>query len=59
MTNLEKIRAMSAEELAGFVYGITACCSDEHCSICPMDRNCAYYGSTENIKEWLNSEAKK
>ncbi len=57
MTNLEKIKSMNTEEMAGFL--ADACC-----------RNCAFYDSesvikcieanktcAEGIKIWLESEA--
>ena len=59
MTNIEKIRAMSAEELAEFLYDITDCCSTENCLPCLLKKNCAYYGNDENIEEWLLEEVEE
>jgi predicted metal-binding protein len=36
MTNGDKIRSMTDEELAEFINGITGACSDGECSQCAM-----------------------
>ena len=48
MTNFEKIKNMSVEELANFICGLTYC---DYCPIC-------YRGGCEHSWErWLESEA--
>ena len=56
MTNLEKIRAMSAEELAGWLDHITYCCSSGSlCLECPISLIC----HKEDLKNWLESEVEE
>ena len=55
MTNEEKIKSLSSEELARFLTRLTECCSFEDCedfNKCPVVKSCCY-GSMLN---WLNSE---
>lgn len=57
MTNLEKIRAMTAEELAEFLDRVTIICSDcsdGRCRNCPL--NASFECSKEGISKWLESE---
>lgn len=56
MTNLEKIRSMSAEELAGWLEHITDCCSSNGlCLECPF----AFICNKEGLKNWLESEVEE
>lgn len=55
MTNYEKIKGMSVEELTEFLdeYFGQICMAVDNCGCCPLNREgeeCA------NIKEWLESE---
>ena len=50
MTNFEKIKNMSAKELADFICGLTDCNS---CSIC-CSGGCEY-----SWEQWLKSEAEE
>lgn len=54
MTNLDRIRAMTADELAEFFKKITTCRIDMDFYECP----CCRIRSSENteIAEWLKSE---
>lgn len=58
MTNLEKIRAMSADELVEFLM-----CLYDACSYCPARRECRKFGRKHScnytIKYWLESEVKE
>lgn len=57
MTNIEKIRAMSAEELAGWLEHITDCCSSGGmCLECPFAFICNKEGG---LKNWLESEVEE
>lgn len=57
MTNLDRIRAMTAEELAEFLDKVTGCCAgidSTDCDNCPLYKG---RGCCENsIAEWLESE---
>ena len=56
MTNLEKIRAMSAEELAGWLEHITNYCSSgDLCLECQF----AFICNKEGLKNWLESEVEE
>ena len=53
MTNREKLRAMTDEELAEYVCNI-----DRMCSGCPGVRLCTYLGGHANgMIKWLQAEA--
>lgn len=57
MTNFEKIKNMSVEELTNFLNGISDCCdSDDYnaCDNCPLTVDEC---SCDGIKLWLESEA--
>lgn len=56
MTNLGKIRSMSAEELARFLEEITDLCYSHDCTGCPLN-NGARFCYNANIESWLNKEA--
>ncbi len=51
MTNFEKIKAMSVEEMVDFLWGMSSC---THCKVEDCDgysNNCILY-----LKKWLESE---
>lgn len=51
MTNYEKIKAMSIDEMAMFLANYVAC------EYCPMENSCiAKAGCDELFKQWLESE---
>ncbi len=57
MTNADKIRNMSDEELAEFLYDLSS-----HCYECGDFNGCGcYYGNKEcqNFTEWLQQEVKQ
>lgn len=57
MTNEEKIKNMSTEELAKFLDGISP---GYYCGACPVLKICYNYGRTKCVKklfEWLKEEA--
>ena len=60
MTNFEKIKAMSVEEMAELLGGLTdrACVN---CNDCLMKKECQYpfLGCDENALKWLESEAEE
>jgi len=60
ITNADRIRAMTDEELAGWLERIRLCCSTDLCGRnCPFAEVC--YSSAEAPKEmldWLKKEAK-
>lgn len=58
-TNLEKIRAMSAEELAGFLYKVTGCCESEDCLSCPMHSIRIGCETKTDVLTWLESEVEE
>ena len=59
MTNGDKIRSMTDEELADFINDVTDCCSDGYiCEKCPLNS----VGSHCNIytfEKWLKQEVQK
>ena len=51
-TNADRIRAMSDEELATFIYTATRACNNYECESCPIgDENCP------NLDKWLKQPA--
>lgn len=54
MTNYEKIKNMTVEEMAEFLEKITDYCNAKTCKDCPLCR-CIFCCATE-IECWLNSE---
>jgi hypothetical protein len=55
MTNYERIKAMSVDELASFFCNIiTEVEAEDPCAICPARKHCRY-GHT-GMKDWLESE---
>lgn len=58
MTNADKIRAMSNEELAKFLYEFIV--EDNDWKHCQRDANCeSGIGCSPCYKQWLESEAKE
>ncbi|MCR5835987.1 MAG: hypothetical protein K6G88_05750 [Lachnospiraceae bacterium] len=55
MTNFEKIKEMSKEELVNFFYDILSC---EDCFI-NVDNMCNHHNCKTSIKEWLEQEAEE
>lgn len=54
MTNFERIKQMTIEELADFLDKITYCCKyDSECGYCPLYNACI---GTTSSKTWLESE---
>lgn len=57
MTNCEKIKGMSVEELANYLFEITDNCSSQMaCSQGCHDDYCPEYCTLETCKKWLESE---
>lgn len=57
MTNYEKIKNMSIEDLAHFLDKITYCCNnDSECGYCPLYDACI---GTTSSKTWLESEVEE
>lgn len=53
-TNADRIRAMSDEELATFIYTATRACNNYECESCPIgDENCP------ELDKWLKQPAKE
>lgn len=63
MTNLEKIRQMSAAKMEYYINWI--CDNSTTCEKCPMydvfckENNEAYYQDRKRFADWLNEEAKE
>lgn len=55
-TNLDRIRAMSAEEIANWVNGKLECCS---CPISDNQYSCETTNCAKTFIKWLNSPAKE
>lgn len=59
MTNGDKIRQMSDEELAGFIFEVADDCgntaANHDCGYCKRKYGCEY----NKNKQWLESEAEK
>lgn len=52
MTNADRIRAMTDEELATFIYTATRACNEYECEKCPIgDENCP------ELDKWLKQPA--
>lgn len=55
MTNGDRIRAMTDEELADFFCQISKCCAnDASCSMCPIYDGCAQ--NVMCVERWLKRE---
>jgi hypothetical protein len=66
MTNYEKIRAMSAEEMAGMIDGwdelIVQACHPRYCDARRNGRCCAHISEEQchlSTSKWLNSEVEE
>lgn len=60
MTNYERIKLMSVEELKNLLNDITFYCRYDECNKCPFSfyKN-DYWCGDEPIKKWLESEEEK
>ena len=58
MTNYEKIKAMSVEELAEVLLKVKDCSKNENCIGCPL-KTCAKCYVYNDVKAWLNKEAEE
>ncbi len=58
MTNCEKIKTMTAEEMADFLTRFCSFIDETHCFDCYLQHTCEQWGITCNsaIKEWLDKE---
>lgn len=54
MNNLERIRAMSEEDLAEFLFGVSRGCIFEACKKCTLEY--PYCQSAILLRYWLQSE---
>ena len=54
MTNYEKIKNMTIEEMANFLDKITERCASNECEDCPLCEG--IFCCTSEIGYWLNSE---
>lgn len=61
MTNFEKIKNMSADEMAKLINDVAVCCfQNANCENCPI--YCSrdeVYCSSSTISKWLKSEAEE
>jgi len=58
LTNGDRIRAMTDEELADFICQISQCCgNDASCSMCPIYDGCAQ--NVMCVERWLKQEVEK
>lgn len=55
MTNIERIKAMSVEEMARFINEISNC-EINICEFCPL---IGYCGSDDSVKKYLESEVEE
>lgn len=55
MTNYEKIKAMSIEELMCLINDLTLNCYNNNCSNCIFKYDC----TPSDIEEWLESEVEE
>ena len=59
MSNADRIKNMSVEEMATFLLDVTDCCVTKDCDICILGKdNIAYCNTKLTMTEWLESEAK-
>lgn len=58
MTNFERIKQMTVEELAHLINYITGCCRKEECYRCPLKDTSHHFQSCgkQDVEEWLNQE---
>lgn len=58
MTNGDRIRSMTDEELADLLYSIAQCCgSDASCPMCPLYEGCA--PNVMYVDWWIKQEVSK
>lgn len=59
ITNADRIRAMTDEELAKWISTLADCCGNDHCGeYCPLHTLC-WSKSDESTLDWLKQEAKE
>lgn len=58
MTNYERIKYMSVEEMANLFEEISICCLVQDCNSCPIHEPLSYC-TEEYIKIWLESEVEE
>lgn len=60
MTNYEKIKNMSVEEMAKLINAIAVCCNNgADCEYCPIKCRTALYCNRSTIVKWLNSDVEE
>lgn len=59
MTNYERIKNMSVEEIADLIDEITDCCVTNECSSCPLHPHGAQFCHKDHFKIWLESEVEE
>lgn len=60
MTNYEKIKQMTVENMTEFLNDITFFCRYDECDKCPINKYKSDVGcGDETIKNWLKQEAEK
>lgn len=58
MTNYEKIKAMSVEDVSTLLNDVTFFCRYDECEKCPINKFKSDFGCSDvSIKQWLESEA--
>ena len=57
MTNADRIRQMTDEELADFFCRISQCCGNDACMLCPIFEGCAQ--NVMFVERWLRKEVSK
>jgi hypothetical protein len=55
LTNADRIRKMTDEELADFFCKISQCCGNDACLLCPIFEGCAQNAMC--VERWLKKEA--
>lgn len=63
VTNGDRLRAMTNEELAAFLDDLTYCCADQSCDDCPIgcprDEKSRPSCMPENILDWVRRRAEE
>ena len=54
VTNADRIRKMTDEELADFFCRISECCGNDACILCPIFEGCAQ--NVMFVERWLTQE---
>ena len=57
MTNGDRIRAMTDEELAEFFCRISQCCGNDACMLCPIFEGCAQ--NVMCVERWIKKEVRE